>query len=86
MIQFQMMQLSMQVMFCSNMIKSTYTEFVGNVTGNIFLVTSRDHEFLLSHKGNVSNVSSNSDVSAKSHFVKNFINLSQRTFPIPSDP
>ena len=30
-----------------------YTEVLGNPTGNIFLAASRDHEFLLSHRGTV---------------------------------
>ena len=30
-------------------------KFIGNPTGNIILGASRDHEFLLSHKGDVSN-------------------------------
>ena len=33
-----------------------YIEFSGNPAGNIFLASSRDHEFLLSRKGNMSHI------------------------------
>ena len=62
-----------------------YTEFLGNPTGNIFLATSRDHEFSLCHKGNVSSVSNNSNESKNIKFCQIFINLIQITSPIPSD-
>ena len=35
-------------------------KFSGNPTGNVFLAANRDHDFLLSHKGNMSNISNNS--------------------------
>ena len=63
-----------------------YTEFIGNPTGKVFLATSRDSKFLLSHKGNASNVSNNSNESKISNVVINSINLMQITSPIPSDP
>ena len=62
------------------------TECLGNPTSHIFLSTSRDHEFLLSHKGNVSNVSKNSNECKNSNWVKNSINLIQITSPISSNP
>ena len=62
-----------------------HTEFLHKPTGNIFLATSRDHEVLLSHKGNVSNILNNSIEPTKLNIVKNSINLMQITSPIPSD-
>ena len=57
------------VLFQYNEQEGMYTEFLGNPTGNVFIAASRDHEFSLSHKDNVSHVLKNSDESAKSNFV-----------------
>ena len=35
-------------------------ELSGNPTGNVFLAASWYHEFLLSHKGNMSHIANNS--------------------------
>ena len=51
------------VPFHYNEQEGMYTEFLGNPTGNVFLVNGRDHEFLPNHKDNVSNVSYNSNKS-----------------------
>ena len=66
--------------------EGTYTDFSGNTTGNVLLATSRDHDFLLSHKGKMSNISNNSIKLTKLNFVENSINLLQMSSPIPSDP
>ena len=63
-----------------------YTEFLGNPTGSIFLAISRDYEFLLNHRGNMSDISNNLVESTKSNFVENSINLMEITSLIPSDP
>ena len=39
------------ILFWYNEQEGTYTEFLGNPTGNIFLLASRDHECLLHHRG-----------------------------------
>ena len=43
-----------------NKIQGRYTEFIGNSIGTGFIVTKRDHEFLLSQRSNKPNMSSNS--------------------------
>ena len=63
------------VPFQYNEQEDTYIEFLGTLTGNIFLATSRDHEFLLNQKGSTSNVSNNSDKYAKWNFVEKSINI-----------
>ena len=52
--------------FQYNVQEGMYKEFSGNPTGNIFLATSRDHEYLLHHKGNTSHISNHSLKSTKS--------------------
>ena len=42
-----------------------YAEFIGIPACNAFLAASRDHEFLLNHKGNVSNILNSSIEPAK---------------------
>ena len=69
-----------------NELEDMYMEFSGNTTENVFLAASRDHEFLLSDKGDMSHISNNSIEPTKSNFVENSINLMQISFPIPSDP
>ena len=41
------------VPFQYNKQEGRYTGFSSNAIGNIFVTTSRDHAFLLSHKGNM---------------------------------
>ena len=50
----------------------------------VFLAASGDHEFLLSHKGNASNILNKSFKPTKSYFVENSFNPIQITSPIPN--
>ena len=69
-----------------------YTEFFGNPTGYFFLAASRDHKFLLSHRGNMSHVLHTPIESKKSNL--DYINNSQSSSSAhmqvssgdPSDP
>ena len=54
--------------FWYNKQEDTYTEFLGNPTGNVFLAESRDHEFLLSHRGTGLHASHSSAESRKSNY------------------
>ena len=74
------------VPFQYNEQEEMYREFLGNPTGNICLATSRNHEFLLSDKGNMPNILNNSTEPTKFNIVENSINLIQIMSPIPSDP
>ena len=60
-------------------------EFSGNPTGNIFLASSMDLEYLISYKGNKSHLSNNSIESTKSNYVEYPIKLMQTSSPIPRD-
>ena len=62
-----------------------YKEFLGNPMGNVFLATKKDHEFLLSHKADMSNIwAIHSSLHIK--YVENSINLMQITSPVARDP
>ena len=74
------------VQFQYNMKAGTYTEYLGNPTGNIFLAASRDHDFLLCHKSNTSNVLIILKNLIKTNLFKNSINLIKITSSIPRDP
>ena len=48
--------------------EGAYTELFGTPTGHIFLSVSRNHEFLLCHRGNASDVSCTPIASRKSNY------------------
>ena len=66
------------VLFQYNDQEGTYTEFLGNPTGNIFLATSRDHEFLLNHKGNMPNILNHSIEPTKPNFFWKILSISYK--------
>ena len=53
--------------FWYNEQEGMYTEILGNLTGNVFLVESRSHDFLLSHRGNALHASQSFAESRKSN-------------------
>ena len=63
------------VQFQYNECEDKHTEFIGNQTGIISVATNRDHEFLLSHKGNASNIPNSSNNFRKLNFVEHSSNF-----------
>ena len=61
------------------------TEFIGNPTGIIFVAANRDHEFLLSHRGNASNIPNSSNNFRKLNLTENSNNFIQITPASPGD-
>ena len=62
-----------------------YTEFTGHQIGIIFVADNKDYEFLLTQKGNASNMSSNSDNFRKLNVSGNSSNLIQIAAANPGD-
>ena len=78
------------ILFCYNGQEGNYTEVLGNPKGNIFLAASRDHEFLLIHRGTALHVSLASIESRKSNYIENPSFSSTANMQVsslnPSDP
>ena len=73
------------VPFQCNKQEDKYTEFVGNLTGNIFVAANRDYEFLLRHKGNATYIPNSSNNFRKLNVVENSSNLIQILPPNPGN-
>ena len=57
--------------FQCNKIEGSYTEFIGNPIGTVFIAAKRDHKFLLSQRSNKPNMLSNSINFGLLHTTKN---------------
>ena len=71
------------VPFQYNEWEGKYTEFIGSPTDIMFVAVNMDHKFLLSWKGNVSNISDSSNNFRKFNLIENSSNLIQIT---PTNP